>query len=76
MIASGILGSEALVFFKDMQHYVTSNEIFAARILALSAAIPAITSGVGAGVIAVTAAYKQWAFRQAIQERYREVAGT
>ena len=36
-IASGILGNEALVFFK--------------------------------------AVYKQWAFRQTIQEKYREVAG-
>jgi hypothetical protein len=74
-IASGILGNEALVFFKDLQHYVTPNEIFAARILALSAAIPAIVAGVGCGVIAVAAVYKQWAFRQTIQEKYREVAG-
>ncbi|MCB0264336.1 MAG: hypothetical protein R3C41_11715 [Calditrichia bacterium] len=73
LIAAIILGNEALTFFMDLQDYTTANELFAGRVLAMSAAIPAIVAMVGGSILTVNAVYRQWSYRQLMQSRLRDM---
>lgn len=72
-VAGTILGVEGLEFAADLQGYVTPNELFIGKVLAISAAVPAVISLVGGFTLAASAIYRYVQRRQLLHSRIREM---
>ncbi len=72
-IAAFVLGAESLAFTSDLQNYSTAHEQFVGKVLAISAAIPAIIALAGALFLIGSTLYKQLHHRQPTETRIREL---
>lgn len=72
-IAAFVLGAESLEFTSDLQSYTTAHEQFVGKVLAISAAIPAIIALAGTLFLIGSTIYKQLHHRQPAETRIREL---
>jgi len=72
-IAAFVLGAESLEFTSDLQGYTTAHEQFVGKVLAISAAIPAIIALAGTIFLIGSTIYKQLHHRQVTEMRIREL---
>ena len=72
-IAAFVLGAESLEFTSDLLGYSTVHEQFVGRVLAISAAIPAIIALAGTIFLIGSTIYRQLHHRQVTETRIREL---
>ncbi len=72
-IAAFVLGAESLEFTSDLQGYTTAHEQFVGKVLAISAAIPAIIALIGAILLIGSTIHTQLRRRQMTETRIREL---